>query len=105
MGMTKKRLEEITDLLSGLDPEGEESRAILDLLNEVERLQAFEATCDPAESSYWRAVRTGEYPEIWPPVVMSPSELAHFRRQCEMDIETKSIRQARTKGHQHRAGG
>jgi hypothetical protein len=39
MGMTKERREEITDLLKGLDPEGEEAAAILDLLNEVDRLK------------------------------------------------------------------
>lgn len=31
------------------------------------------------ESVYWKAIRTGVYPEIWPPIFMSLDELIHFR--------------------------
>lgn len=34
------------------------------------------------ESPYWRAIRTGIKPEIWPPIFMSQDELHHFRRSC-----------------------
>lgn len=35
---------------------------------------------DSAESEYWKAVRTGKKPKIWPPITMTREELEHFRQ-------------------------
>lgn len=38
-----------------------------------------DAVQEEPESLYWKAVRTGEYPAIWPPITMARDELEHFR--------------------------
>ena len=34
---------------------------------------------EPPESEYWKAIRTGKKPAIWPPITMTQEELDHFR--------------------------
>ena len=71
-----------------------EGRGIDSMLSLRERLirakdllesYGYVVTMPPEESAYDKALRTGERPEIWPPIVMTREELDHFRaslRQC-----------------------
>lgn len=45
----------------------------------ADRAVAVKVTQEPLESEYWRAVRTGNLPRIWPPISMTRDELKHFR--------------------------
>lgn len=42
------------------------------------------------ETEYWKAIRTGKKPPVWPPLIMTRDELEHFRACVTLGRATRA---------------